>query len=32
MASTTGALLHLLVATDQLTPRLTVDQARSGVT
>jgi len=32
MASTTGALLHLLVATEQLTPRLTVEQARSGVT
>ncbi|MDG2907870.1 MAG: thiamine pyrophosphate-binding protein [Acidimicrobiales bacterium] len=30
LASPTGALLHLVVATDQLTPRLTVDQARSG--
>ena len=28
MASLTGALLHLVVATDQLTPRLTVEQAR----
>ena len=29
MASPTGALLHLVTATDQLNPRLTVDQARS---
>ena len=28
LASSTGALLHLVVATDQLTPRLTVEQAR----
>ena len=28
LASPTGALLHLVVATEQLTPRLTVDQAR----
>jgi len=29
LASPTGALLHLVTATDQLNPRLTVDQARS---
>tara|TARA_B100001971_G_scaffold96618_1_gene89321 strand:- start:267 stop:833 length:567 start_codon:yes stop_codon:yes gene_type:complete len=28
LASSTGALLHLVVATDQLTPHLTVEQAR----
>ena len=28
MASPTGALLHLIVATEQLNPRLTVDDAR----
>jgi len=32
MASRSGALLHLVTATDQLNPRLTVDQARSAGT
>ena len=30
MASPTGALLHLITATDQLNPRLTVDDARGS--
>ena len=30
LASPTGALLRLMVATDQLTPRLTVGEARQG--